>query len=164
MKEARAGLADRMAQGLSSWLEILGGFCLIIVMLLSGADVVGRAFGAPIRGAYEIISFAGGVVLGFAIPASVIGKAHVIVDLVLTKLPEGLQGVLHPVTRLMGAGLLFAVGYSLIKMAERFRITGDVTPVLQLPFYPITYAMGGAFVFTGLILILESVRRGGSNE
>jgi hypothetical protein len=63
----------------------------------------------------------------------------------------------------MGAGFLCATGYALIKMASRFKTTGDLTPVLQLPFYPVAYAMGGAFMLTSLILVFQSVNRGGSN-
>jgi hypothetical protein len=79
------------------------------------------------------------------------------------KLSPSPKFVLHFISRLMGAGFLCATGYALVKMAGRFKTTGDLTAVLQLPFYPVAYAMGGAFVLTGLILIFESVHRGGSN-
>ncbi|OPY00602.1 MAG: Tripartite ATP-independent periplasmic transporter [Syntrophorhabdus sp. PtaB.Bin184] len=156
-------MMTRIVHKFSGWLEIIAGAALMIVMLLSGADVVGRAFGRPIPGAYEVISFAGGLVLGFAIPASAIGKVHVIVDLVIAKLPPGPRAVLHFVSRLMGAGLLCAAGYALITMGSKLRVTGEVTPVLQLPFYPIAYAMGFAFLVTTLVLLLESVTKGGAN-
>jgi TRAP-type C4-dicarboxylate transport system permease small subunit len=156
-------MITRIVHSLSGWLEIIAGVALVIVMLLSGADVVGRAFGRPIPGAYEIISFAGGLVLGFAIPASAIGKVHVIVDMVIAKLPPSPRVVLRFISRLIGAGLLCAAGYALITMGSKLRATGEVTPVLQLPFYPIAYAMGFAFLVTTLILLLESVTRGGAN-
>jgi len=153
----------RIVHRLSGWLEIIAGGALVIVMLLSGADVVGRTFGRPIPGAYEIISFAGGLVLGFAIPASAIGKVHVIVDLVIAKLTPGPRTALHFISRLLGAGLLCATGYALIMMGSKLRATGEVTPVLQLPFYPIAYAMGLAFLVTTLILLLESISKGEAN-
>ena len=156
-------MMTRIVHKLSGWLEIVAGAALVIVMLLSGADVVGRTFGRPIPGAYEIISFAGGLVLGFAIPASAIGKVHVIVDLVIAKLTSGPKAVLHFISRLMGAGLLCAAGYALIMMGSKLRATGEVTPVLQLPFYPIAYAMGLAFLVTALILLLESISKGGAD-
>ena len=156
-------MMTRIVHKLSGWLEIVAGAALVIVMFLSGADVVGRTFGRPIPGAYEIISFAGGLVLGFAIPASAIGKVHVIVDLVIAKLTPGPKAVLHFISRLMGAGLLCATGYALIMMGSKLRATGEVTPVLQLPFYPIAYAMGLAFLVTALILLLESISKGGAD-
>jgi hypothetical protein len=48
-------------------------------------------------------------------------------------------------------------------MGIKLRATGEVTPVLQLPFYPIAYAMGFAFLVTALILVLASVNRGEAN-
>jgi TRAP-type C4-dicarboxylate transport system permease small subunit len=156
-------MITRIVHGFSNWLEIVAGVALVIVMFLSGADVVGRAFGKPIPGAYEVISFAGGFVLGLAIPASAIGKVHVIVDLVVKNFAGAPRLVLHFVTRLMGAGLLSAAGYALIMMGSKLRSTGEFTPVLQLPFYPVAFAMGFAFLVTALILLLESVRGGGSD-
>jgi TRAP-type C4-dicarboxylate transport system permease small subunit len=156
-------MITRTVHRLSGWLEIVAGAALVIVMLLSGADVVGRALGHPIPGTYEIISFAGGLVLGFAIPASVIGKVHIIVDTVIAKLASGTKVVLAFITRVLGAGLFCASGYALIVMGTKLRATGELTPVLQLPFYPIAYAMGFAFLVTTVILLLESVTRGGAN-
>jgi TRAP-type C4-dicarboxylate transport system permease small subunit len=156
-------MITRTVHRLSGWLEIVAGAALVIVMLLSGADVIGRALGRPIPGTYEIISFAGGLVLGFAIPASVIGKVHVIVDTVIARLTSGPKAVLAFITRLLGAGLFCASGYALIAMGSKLRATGELTPVLQLPFYPIAYAMGFAFLVTTAILLLESVTRGGTN-
>jgi TRAP-type C4-dicarboxylate transport system permease small subunit len=156
-------MMTRMVLRFSSWLEIIAGAALVIVMLLSGADVVGRTFGHPIPGAYEIISFAGGLILGFAVPASAIGKVHVIVDLVIARLASGPQVVLHFITRLLGAGLLASAGYALITMGCKLKTTGELTPVLQLPFYPIAFAMGIAFLVTTLILVLESFTKGGTN-
>ena len=148
---------------LSEWLEVIAGVALLIVMLLSGTDVVGRAFGKPVPGAYEIISFAGGIVLGFAIPASVVAKAHVVLDILMAVLPPIPKSILHCISRLMGAGFLLTTAYALVKMAGRFKTTGDLTAVLQLPFYPIAYAMGGAFAVTGIILIFDSMRKGGDD-
>lgn len=153
----------RIVHRSANWLEIIAGIALVTVMLLSGADVVGRSFGRPVPGAYEIISFAGGLVLGLAIPASVVGKVHVIVDLVTARLSPGPRRVLHVVSRFMGAGLLCATGYALIMMGNKLRTTGEITPVLQLPFYPVAYAMGLAFFVTALILVLSSLDSGESH-
>jgi TRAP-type C4-dicarboxylate transport system permease small subunit len=156
-------MMTRIVHRFAGWLEIVAGVALVIVMFLSGADVVGRAFGKPIPGAYEIISFAGGIVLGFAIPASAVGKVHVIVDLVVRRFSAVPRLVLHVISRLVGAGLLCAAGYALVMMGSRLRSTGEFTPVLQLPFYPVAYAMGFAFLVTALILVIESARTGGAD-
>jgi TRAP-type C4-dicarboxylate transport system permease small subunit len=156
-------MMNRIMHALSDCLEIMAGAALVMVMLLSGADVIGRTFGRPIPGTYEIVSFAGGLVLGFAIPASAIGKVHVIVDMVIAKLTPGYRAALHFISRLLGAGLFCASGYALIMMGSKLRATGELTPVLQLPFYPVAYAMGFAFLVTTLILLLESISKGGAN-
>jgi len=53
------GLANKSSSGL----EVIAGIALISVMLLTGCDIVGRAFRMPILGAFELVSFAGGLAL-----------------------------------------------------------------------------------------------------
>jgi TRAP-type C4-dicarboxylate transport system permease small subunit len=153
---------ERSLQRFSNWLENFAGTVLVAIMLLSGAEVVGRMFGKPIQGTYEIVSYAGGLVLGFAIPVSVLMKVHIIVDLLVEKISLGPKFVLHVIARLMGAAIFTLMGYALIRMASNFRVKGDFTPVLQLPLYPIVYAMGAAFLLAALILITEATKRGGA--
>ena len=57
----------------------------MLVMLLTGSDIVGRALRMPIPGTYELVSFAGGLVIGLAVPVTSRGKGHVIVDILLER-------------------------------------------------------------------------------
>ena len=50
-------------------MEAVAGIALIAVMLLIGCDIVGRIFGYPVPGAYELVSLAGGLIIGLAVRA-----------------------------------------------------------------------------------------------
>ena len=69
-------------------MEIVAGIALIGVMLLIGSDIVGRIFGYPVPGTYEIVSLAGGLIVGLALPATSRTKGHVSTDFLLEKLSE----------------------------------------------------------------------------
>ena len=140
---------------LSSWMEALAGIALIGVMLLIGVDIVGRIFGFPVPGAYEIVSFAGGLVIGLAIPATSLAKGHVSTDLLLGRLTGKSRSVLIVVTRLIGIAVFLIAGCSMIMMGVRLKAAGEVTAVLALPFYHVAYAMGGAFLIQCLVLFSE---------
>ena len=50
------------------FLLLIAGITLAFMLLFTLLDVIMRAFGRPIVGDYEVISFLGAVVFGFSIP------------------------------------------------------------------------------------------------
>ena len=138
---------------LSRWMECLAGIALMAVMLLIASDIVGRIFGHPVPGTYEIVSLAGGLIVGLALPATTRVKGHVSADLLMGKLSERSQFVLTVLTRLIGIMIFLLAGYGMIMMGLRLKAAGEVTAVLALPFYYVAWAIGGAFWIQTLILL-----------
>jgi len=136
-------------------MEIVAGIALIGVMLLIGSDIVGRIFGCPVPGAYEIVSLAGGLIVGMALPATSAAKGHVSTDLLLGKLAEKPRLFLAVMTRLIGIAIFLLAGYGMVMMGVRLKASGEVTAVLAYPFYYVAYAIGGAFLMQTLVLLSE---------
>jgi TRAP-type C4-dicarboxylate transport system permease small subunit len=144
---------------LSTWMEIVAGTSLIGVMALIGSDIVGRLFGCPVPGTYEIVSLAGGLIIGLALPATSRAKGHVATDILLAKLPEKTRLFLTVTTRLIGIILFLLAAYGMVLMGVRLKESGEVTAELSLPFYYVVYAIGGAFFVQTLILLSEIIER-----
>jgi len=155
--EAVARFLGMFSNRLSSWMEIIAGAALIGVMLLIGADIVGRIFGCPVPGTYEIVSLAGGLIVGLALPATSRAKGHVFTDLLLGKISEGCRIFLTIATRFIGIAIFLLAGYGMVMMGTRLKASGEVTAVLALPFYYVAYAIGGAFLIQTLVLFSEIV-------
>jgi TRAP-type C4-dicarboxylate transport system permease small subunit len=136
-------------------MEIVAGIGLIGVMVLIGADIIGRIFGCPVPGTYEIVSLTGGLIIGFALPATSLVKGHVSADILIGKLSEKPRLFLNVTTRLIGMMVFLLAGYGMVMMGVRLKVSGEVTAVLALPFYYVTYAVGGAFLIQSLILVSE---------
>jgi TRAP-type C4-dicarboxylate transport system permease small subunit len=144
-------LSGRMSQ----WMEIAAGIVLIAVMLLIGSDIIGRIFGYPIPGTYEIVSLAGGLILGLALPATSRAREHVSTDFLLLKLAEKPKYFLWMATRFIGIGLFLLAGSGMVMMGIRLKAAGEVTAVLALPFYYVAFAIGGAFSIQALVLLSQ---------
>jgi TRAP-type C4-dicarboxylate transport system permease small subunit len=140
---------------LSAWMEIVAGVVLIGVMLLIGSDIVGRIFGHPVPGTYEIVSLAGGLIIGLALPATSKAKGHVSTDFLLEKLSEKSRSFLSVATRLINIVIFLLAGYGMVMMGIRLKAAGEVTAVLAFPFYYVAYAIGGAFLMQTLVLFSE---------
>jgi TRAP-type C4-dicarboxylate transport system permease small subunit len=140
---------------MSAWMEAASGAALIGAMLLIGADILGRILGRPVPGTYEIVSLAGGLIVGLALPATSRAKGHVSTDILLARLSERSRLALSVATRCAGMALFLLAGCGMVLMGVRLRDSGEVTAVLALPFYPVAYAVGGAFFVQTLILLSE---------
>ena len=148
-------LLNKISGRLSAWMEIVAGIGLIGVMVLIGTDIIGRIFGYPVPGTYEIVSLTGGLIIGFALPATSLAKGHVSADILIGKLSEKPRLFLNVTTRLIGMMVFLLAGYGMVMMGVRLKVSGEVTAVLALPFYYVTYVVGGAFLIQSLILVSE---------
>lgn len=147
------------------FLLLIAGLTLAFMLVFTLTDVILRAFGKPIVGDYEVISFLGAVVVGFAIPYTSLQKGHVMVDFLLEKIPKKAGNVMQVATRLISIALFLWISWNFVVMSLDLVKSKEVTPVFRLPYYPISFGL--AFVclvqcFTLFSQIQKIV--GGRNE
>ncbi|TRZ77758.1 MAG: TRAP transporter small permease [Deltaproteobacteria bacterium] len=145
------------------FLLLIAGLALAFMLIFTLTDVVLRAFGMPIVGDYEIISYLGAVVVGFAIPYTSLLKGHIIVDFLLTKLPKNVGDVMQLATRILGIALFLWMGWNFVVMSLDLIKSKEVTPALRLPFYPISLGLAfcciiQCFTFVSQIMKIVGVR------
>ncbi|OPY66555.1 MAG: Tripartite ATP-independent periplasmic transporter [Syntrophorhabdaceae bacterium PtaU1.Bin034] len=151
----------RGIKGISGFMNAVAAICLTFIMLLTTLDVILRMFKTPIVGTYELVGFMGGVIIGFAIPMTSWVRGHIYVDFVIQKLPPGGRKAAHTVTRLMVIAFFVVAGLNLIKQGVYLYRTREVSPTLQLPFYPVVFGIGFACVVECLVLIADIVKISG---
>jgi TRAP-type C4-dicarboxylate transport system permease small subunit len=142
-------------------LLLISGLTLAFMLLFTLTDVVMRAFGKPIVGDYEIISFLGAVVVGFAIPYTTLLKGHVIVDFLIEKLPKNVSDGMQIATRIMGIALFLWASWNFVDMSLDLIKSKEVTPVFRLPYYPISFGLAFCCIvqsFTLFSQIMKIVR------
>ena len=127
---------------ISYWLNAVGAVTLTLMMLLTVADVILRAFARPILGTYEIASVLLAVVIGFSIPKVSLDRGHVYMEFLVERLSRRNRAIMFTFTRILCIVLFFLIGYNLFSVANEFRVSGEVTPTIQLPFYPAAYGAG----------------------
>ena len=126
------------------FLLLIAGLTLAFMLIFTLTDVVLRAFGKSITGDYEVISFLGAVVVGFAIPYTSLQKGHVLVDFLLEKVSKKVGNIMQVATRILSILLFLWIGWNFIVMSIDLIKSKEVTPVFRLPYYPISFGL--AFV------------------
>jgi len=143
---------------LSKWANVFGGTILTLMMLITVTDVILRSFGKPIVGAYELVGFSGALVLGFSIPFTSWLRGHIYVDILVQRLPQKSKRGFHVTTRVLGIALFLMTGWNLIKMGADLLKSGEVSPTLQVPFYPVVYGIGVCCFIQCLVLLADILK------
>ncbi|MBI5445304.1 MAG: TRAP transporter small permease [Deltaproteobacteria bacterium] len=143
---------EKIAHPLAKAMFWVAAVALTTIMLLTVTDVFLRMFKHPILGTYEIVGFLAAWAIGFAIPQTSIDRGHVFMDFLTAKLPDWVNKILIPITRLIGMGLFAMVAYELYKMGNDLKASGDTTPLRELPLFPLAYGIGLAALVECLVL------------
>lgn len=151
----------------AEYMSFIAGAAIIIMMLLSTADVLLRlggplyskfryeflSFIRPIPGTYELVSFLGTVAAAFAIAHTSIKGGHVSVSLVTRLLPKRAKVVIQVLTNLLALIFFGLLTWRSILYAEELKFYGEVSMTLQMPYYPFVYGVAFASLVMSVILI-----------
>jgi len=146
---------SKQTEGLCKLLNVIAGCALTFMMLLTVTDVILRFFRMPIVGAYELVAFGGGVVVGFAIPMTSFRKGHIFVDFFILRFSRRVRNIFHLTTRLMGLGLFSILSWNMVRMGMDMARSGEVSLTLEMPFYPIVYGIGFACLVQCLVILVQ---------
>ena len=128
------------------------------MMLLTVLDVILRIFGRPITGAYELVAFSGAVVVGFALPLTTWTKGHVYMEFLIERLPKHVRDLANISTRIIGIILFALAAYNLVDVGIDLYNNGEVSPTLQMPFYPIAWGVGVCCFIMCLVLFCDILK------
>ncbi len=133
----------------------IGGAALVGMMLVTCVDVIFRAFGRPIFGAVEIVSFMATMVLACAMPLTEREKGHVGVDLLLRRLRPRTQLYCTLATSLASMVLFGLVAWQMFLYAASMKQSGEVSMSLEFPSYYLVYLVAVAFSVLSLVILVE---------
>jgi len=148
----------KMTNGISRFLNIIAGISLTFLMLLTITDVILRGFKSPVPGTFEVVAFAGAVVIGFSLPRTSWLRAHIFVDFFILKFSQKGRDIFNIATRCVVIILFFLIGWNLIKYGIDLQKSGEVSLTLQMPFYPVAYGVGVCCFVQCLVMVCDIMK------
>ena len=136
----------------------IGAVALTFMMCLTVADVLGRIGGHPVIGTYEIVGLSLTLVIGLGIPRVSLDKAHVQMEFVLETLSPRNQAIMNTFTRVLCIILFIVAGYHLFGLGKELYTSGDVTPTIRMPYYPLPYVMGVCCFLECLVFVYDILK------
>jgi TRAP-type C4-dicarboxylate transport system permease small subunit len=143
----------------SRYMYKIAGVALVSIVFLMVADIILRRFRMPIDFAYELVLFLGAIVIGFSLPQTTLNKRHVIMEWLTTKLPSKWEKMASVGTRGLGAIMFIIFGWNIVLMGNSLRIAHQVSPILELPEYPVAYGIAFCCFVQALVLFHNLLQR-----
>ena len=142
----------------SKVLNSIAGIAVTLMMLLTVTDVFLRAGGHPIIGTFEIVALLLALVIGFGIPQVSIDRGHVYMEFLLEKLSKKGRNVMNTFTRVLCLLLFAFIGSNLFNVGARFHASGEVSPTIKIPFYPVAYGVAVCCLLECCVFVFDIVR------
>ncbi|MFO7753630.1 MAG: TRAP transporter small permease [Desulfobacteraceae bacterium] len=148
-------MISRVIHNVVSFFKIISGVMLILMMVVTCADVVGNMFGYPILGSEELVGIMASILLAFALPFAHREKAHIGVELLYQKFPEKAKKINDGVIELVSSVFFLLVAWQCWGYGGQLRQTGQVSAVLELPTYYILYSVSIACFLLFMVIFAE---------
>ena len=139
-------------------LQVTSGAVLLLMMLLTAADVVFRyLFNNPIPGSLELVEFMMAILVPFSLACCAFRKSHVAVEFLVGRFSERVQARFETAANLLSLPFIAIITWQSVLYAVETRECCLTSSVLLLDAYPFVAAVAvgmGAFV---LVLITHLI-------
>jgi TRAP-type C4-dicarboxylate transport system permease small subunit len=149
--------AGRVWKGLYKPWNVVAGSSLVFMMCMTTADVIGRLFGHPIFGVYDLVGILGAVIYTAALPDTTANKGHVSVELFLIRLPSKARITIKVITSCLSIILFACIAWQSRIVGIELREAGKVTTDIELPFQYMLYFISLASFFVCIILAKDLI-------
>lgn len=144
---------------LSRLMYWIAAVAIVSIVFLTVTDVILRRFRMPIDWAFEVVVLLGAIAIGFSVPQTTIHKGHVLMDFITERLSPRWQRIFSMITRCLGIFIFAIFGWRVFPYGNNLWRSGQVSPILQLPEYPVAYGIGICCFIVCLVLFYDLVQK-----
>jgi len=128
------------------------GFMVLFVTV----DVVGRyIFNHPLKGDYELLVLAAGIVGSFGLAYCMISDSNIRIDIVTSHLPQRVRGILNIMAYLFGSIFWALASWRSALFAIQYMETNRISGMLPIPIYPFAFLVTLGCALLCLVLLFK---------
>jgi TRAP-type C4-dicarboxylate transport system permease small subunit len=133
---------------------------LMVMVLVTSAEVVLRIFRVSLTGAYDIVKIAAAITIAAALPYTTAIKGHVAIEYFFHKLGRRGRIVVDALMRVAGMALFSLLAWGCVDYGNSLRARGEVSMTLQLPIFWVPYVLAVSCALVVLIKIYHLTHPG----
>ena len=149
---------EKQTDNLSAAFNWVAGVSILVMMILTCADVVLRFFRHPIPGTYEIVGLVGTVGVSFALAYTTVQQGHIAVEFLVRKMSEKVQETIAAGVDLASTLLFGIITWQSVIYALDLRRTGEVSLTVEIPVYPFVFGIALGCCLATVVLAIRCCR------
>ncbi|HPC18866.1 MAG: TRAP transporter small permease [Kiritimatiellae bacterium] len=155
---ARTGILRIVTHAMAT----LGGLAVAGIIGVTMADIIGRQFGMPVRGAYDLVRVLGAIAMACALPLTKAVKGHIAIEYFFQKMGRRGRAVVDTVMRLVLLALFGLLAWRFVLQGRGFLDSGEVTTTLHMPMFWVPWLAALACLVTAGVTLWHLLHPGRS--
>ena len=151
-------LLEKISHTLNQALAWIAGSILLVMILLTCANIFMRRVWTPLLGTFELMGYFGAIVTAFALGYTQIKKGHIAVDVLVLRLSEKTRACLNSINNFICMIFFALVAWQITRYATTLWKTGEVTETLKIIYYPFTYGVALGCALFSLIFLTDFLK------
>ena len=140
----------------------VGGAAVAGIVLVTVGDVVGRRFGWPVKGAYDLVRVLGAIAMVCALPLTKAVKGHIAIEYFFQKLGARGRAAVDTAMRLVLLALFGLLTWQFTLQGRNFLDSGEVTTTLHMPMFWVPWFVAAACLATAGVTLWHLLHPGRS--
>ena len=149
---------DKLRYALNKIFIWIAGFFLLVMILLTCANIFLRLVWIPVKGTFELMGFFGALVTALALGYTQIKRGHVGIDIIVNQFSKRTQRILNGANYFISMIFFALAGWQIGKWATTLWRTGEVTETLRIIFYPFTYGVAFGCILLSFVLLVDFLK------
>lgn len=126
-----------------------------IMMLIIVFNSIGRIMDYPIYGTEDYVSLLSIILVSFTIAYCAMQERHIKIDLVVSRFPPRIQGIIGSITNILSLGLFLIVSWQCVVLAMRMMQTGDRSMSASIILYPFLFVVAFGCLLLSLVIMVD---------
>lgn len=118
-----------------STLAALAGLAVVLMIVVTCIDVIGRRFGRPLRGTYDIVEILGAIAIAGGLPYTTGCKGHVAIEFFFQRLSRPGRIVVDTFVRLITIPMFSFLTWRFIRYGLEIKASGQGTSTMGWPIF-----------------------------
>jgi TRAP-type C4-dicarboxylate transport system permease small subunit len=151
-------LLEKISNLLNKWFIWVGGIALLTMIGIACANMILRPFGAPLKGAYELVGFFGALTVAFALGYAQITRSHISVDILSTRYSKRTQQIMNSISSFLCMVFFILVAWQVAVFATTIWKRGETSETLRIIYHPFVYLVAICCGLLALVLFIDFLK------
>jgi len=150
----------RLLRRIVSVLGVVAGAAVVAMIAVTCVDVVGRLFGWPLKGTYDIVMMLGAITIAGGLPYTTGCKGHVAIEFFWQRLSRRGRIVVDTLSRLITISMFSFLTWRFIQYGAELRTSGQGTATLGWPVFWLAWLMALCTGVMTLVILYHLIHPG----